>query len=337
MTRRPVTALVMSTSTAPDLFDPPRLDRLHALAQLDRPEPLTEVVSAANRARLREVEVMITGWGSPVLTSDVLDAAPRLRAVLHAAGSVKHHLTDASCWDRGILVTSAADANAVPVAEFTLAAILHSGKRVSAFVEAYRRRSSDSTWRDGVPEASNYRRTVGIVGLSRIGRRVARLLQSFDFTVLAHDPYADPADAEALGTVLLPLPDLVRRSDILTLHAPSLPETRNLLDRETLALLPDHATVINTARGSLIDTDALTAECVRGRLNAVLDVTEPEPLPLDSPLFGLPNVQLTPHIAGAMGAEVHRLADAALDELDRYARGLPPACPVHLRDLARMA
>ncbi|MEU8144925.1 NAD(P)-dependent oxidoreductase [Nonomuraea sp. NPDC048901] len=134
---------------------------------------------------------------------------------------------------------------------------------------------------------SNYRRVVGIVGLSHTGRRVAHLLRSFDLTVLASDPYATEADAQALGTTLVPLPDLLHRSDIVTLHAPSLPETRNLLNADRLALLPDHATVINTARGSLIDTGALTAECVSGRLSAILDVTDPEPLPVDSPLFGL--------------------------------------------------
>ncbi|MEV4019937.1 NAD(P)-dependent oxidoreductase [Nonomuraea angiospora] len=154
---------------------------------------------------------------------------------------------------------------------------------------------------------SNYGRVVGIVGLSHTGRRVAHLLRSFDLTVLASDPYATEADAQALGTTLVSLPDLLHRRDIVTLHAPSLPETRNLLNADRLALLPDHATVINTARGSLIDTGALTAECVSGRLSAILDVTDPEPLPVDSPLFGLPNVQLTPHIAGAMGTEVHRL------------------------------
>ncbi|MBE1582678.1 NAD(P)-dependent oxidoreductase [Nonomuraea angiospora] len=125
---------------------------------------------------------------------------------------------------------------------------------------------------------------------------MARLLQAFDLTVLVSDPYATKADAEDLGTTPVPLPDLLRRSDIVTLHAPSLPGTRGLLDADRLALLPDHATVINTAGGSLIDTDALTAECVSGRLSAILDVTDPEPLPIGSPLFGLPNVQLTPHI-----------------------------------------
>ncbi|MEV4357297.1 hydroxyacid dehydrogenase [Nonomuraea sp. NPDC049625] len=327
----------MSEPTIRQLFDDARFERLHNLARLGRPEALTELGSPSSRARLRDIEVMITGWGCPLLTGEVLDAAPRLRAVLHAAGTVKTHLTDASCWERGILVTSAANANAVPVAEYTLAAILHSGKRVSAFAEAYRRRGADSAWRERVAAGSNYGGVVGIVGLSHTGRRVARLLQAFDRTVLVSDPYATEADAEDLGTTLVPLPDLLRRSDIVTLHAPSLPETRNLLNADRLALLPDHATVINTARGSLIDTDALTAECVSGRLSAILDVTDPEPLPVDSPLFGLPNVQLTPHIAGAMGTEVHRLAEAALDELERYAKGLPPAYPIHMRDLARIA
>jgi phosphoglycerate dehydrogenase-like enzyme len=110
-----------------------------------------------------------------------------------------------------------------------------------------------------------------------------------------------------------------------------------MLDARRLALLRDGATLINTARGALIDQDALVAELVRGRIDAVIDVTEPEVLPPDSPLYDLPNVVLTPHIAGALGVEVRRLGDSALDELERYAHGEPFAHPVTRADLDRVA
>jgi phosphoglycerate dehydrogenase-like enzyme len=101
-----------------------------------------------------------------------------------------------------------------------------------------------------------------------------------------------------------------------------------MIDARRLALMPDGATLINTSRGSLIDDDALLPELVSGRLHAVIDVTDPEVLPADSPLYELPNVLLTPHIAGSLGNELHRMTDQALDELERYAAGLPFADPV---------
>lgn len=338
MTGRPHTLLAMSEVTFGQLFDEARLKRLYGTAELGVPLCIGEVRSAAARARLREAEVLLTGWGCPPLTEAVLAGAPNLRAVLHAAGTVKGLLPDEASWRRDLLVTSAAEANSIPVAEFTLAAILLAGKRVPGFAAAYRRHAGEKeAWRHQMPLASNYGRTVGIIGLSRIGRRVASLLRGFDFRVLAYDPYAAAAEARELGASLVPLKALLCRSDIVTLHAPELPSTRHMLDSEGLALLPDQATVINTARGSLLDTAALTAECASGRLSAVLDVTDPEPLPAASPLYTLPNVLLTPHIAGATDTEVGRLADAALAELERYAAGLPPRHPIVAADLARIA
>ena len=117
---------------------------------------------------------------------------------------------------------------------------------------------------------------------------------------------------------------LLTRSEILSLHLPGLPETRHAISARELALLPDGATVINTARGAVVDTAALERECATGRLNAILDVTDPEPLPPGSRLAELPNVMITPHIAGSLGTETRRMSAQALDELDRYVRGKPP-------------
>lgn len=334
---QPEVLCAMGKETFQKIFGTGLLGRLGRVGRLSDPLWVSEFDSADARTRLASTEVLVTGWGCPRLTAEVLERAPALRAVVHAGGSVRQHVTDA-CWRRGILVSSAAEANAIPVAEYTLAAILMAGKRVPQFAAEYRRHpGSWSTWRDRVPAASNYDRTVGIVGLSRIGRRVAGLLRPFDLTVLAYDPYAAPQLAEQLGVTMVDLDRLVRRCDIVTLHAPALPETRHLLDARRLGLMRDHATVINTARGSLVDTAALTAECVSGRLSAILDVTDPEPLPADSALYGLPNVLLTPHVAGAMNDELRRLGEVAIDEVDRIAAGQPlqhQIRPEQLRTLA---
>ncbi|WP_369780226.1 hydroxyacid dehydrogenase [Streptomyces sp. R33] len=271
--------------------------------------------------RLAEAEVLFTGWGCPPLDAGALERMPRLRAVVHAAGSVKHHVTEA-CWERGLLVSSAAAANAVPVAEYTLAAILFANKRVLESAHAYRAARAPIDLLRRYPAVGNYHRTVGIVGASLIGRRVMELLRPFDLRVLVHDPYADPAELAALGGESCALDELLRRSDVVSLHAPALPRTRHLLDAARLALMPDGATLVNTARGSLVDTVALTEELVAGRLHAVLDHTEPEVLPTGSPLYNLPNVLLTPHVAGSLGGELDRLAATAVEELERYAMGL---------------
>jgi phosphoglycerate dehydrogenase-like enzyme len=340
MTRRPRALVAMSPDTFDQLFDRRSTARLAALADVPlpvRPTDLADLADPAGLAALADAEVLVTGWGCPPLTAEVLSRAPELRAVFHAAGTVKDHITQA-CWQRGIIVTTAAEANAIPVAEYTLAAVLLSGKQFFEHAARYRKAPGTwSPWRERVLSGARHPRTVGLVGLSRIGRRVAEGLRAFDLTVLACDPYATPADASALGVRLTGLDELLAGSTIVSLHAPLLPETRHLIDRRRLGLLPDGATLVNTARGALVDTDALTAECVAGRLSAVLDVTDPEPLPADSPLYALANVTLTPHIAGALGGETRRMTHLALDELDRYRHRVALQHQVHADELDRIA
>ncbi|MFE5243933.1 MULTISPECIES: hydroxyacid dehydrogenase [unclassified Streptomyces] len=333
---RPRTVLAMEPKVRDALFDQESLARLTAVADTDPSLVVDDFGDPAVAGALHEAEVLLTGWGCPPLTADVLERLPRLRTVIHAAGSVKHHITDA-CWERNLTVASAAGANALPVAEYTVAAILFAGKRVLAAQRVYERLRARTNALDVIGSGGNYGRTVGVVGASRIGRRVIELLRPFDLRVLLYDPYVDEAGAAALGVRAVPLDELARTSDVVTIHAPALPETRHLFDRERLALLPDGATLINTARGSLVDTAALTDELVSGRLHAVLDVTEPEILPADSPLYDLPNVVLTPHIAGSLGNELTRLTHAALDELERYGNRLPYADPVRGETLTHMA
>ncbi|MGC0332635.1 phosphoglycerate dehydrogenase-like enzyme [Streptomyces sp. SAI-170] len=334
--RRPRTVLAMDASVREALFDAAALERLAAVADIDTALVVQDFTDPAAAGALADAEALLTGWGCPPLTAEALARMPRLRTVVHAAGSVKHHIT-AACWERGLTVASAAGANALPVAEYTVAAILFSGKRVLHSARVYREKRSWVSPIDVIGSGGNHQRTVGVVGASRIGRRVIELLRPYDLHVLLHDPYVDDEQAAEMGVRAVSLDALARSSDIVTIHAPELPETRHLFDRARLALLPDGATLINTSRGSLVDTAALTEELLTGRLNAVLDVTDPEVLPASSPLYDLPNVLLTPHVAGSLGNELGRMAHAALDELERYARGVPYADPVRAEDLTRSA
>jgi len=336
MPPRPTLVLAMAPALTRDLLRDRHRRRLASLCELPDPEPLARFEEPRSGELLGRAEILLTGWGCPPLTAPVLRRAPALRAVIHAAGTVKGLVTEA-CWDRGLLVSSAAAANALPVAEYTLAAILFANKRAFELQRRYRELRGFRLWPAEFPGLGNFRKRIGLVGASRVGRRVLELLAPFDFELRVSDPFLSAAQARMMGAELCELDELLQVSEVVSLHAPSLPETRHLLDRRRLSLLRDGAILINTARGALVDHAALEAELVSGRISAVLDTTEPEVLPADSPLYELPNVFLTPHVAGAMGAETERLADLAIDEVERFAKGEPLAHAVRRVDLERIA
>lgn len=320
---KPGFAFACSPERTRHVFLPEHIDRLRAIGTLLDDDPMETFAGDHARAILAHTEILITAWGCPRIDAATLAAAPRLRLVAHAAGTVKPFL-DPVVLDAGVLVTNAADANALPVAEFTLAAILISNKRVMDFRRLYRE-ARTTPLPGGLADApiGNWRRTIGLVGASRIGRRVIELLRPFDFEVLLFDPYVPADEAARLGVRALSLDELMATSDVVSLHAPALASTRHMIDAGRLARMRDGATLINTARGSLVDPAALTRELVSGRIAAVIDVTEPEVLPADSPLYDLPNVFLTPHIAGAMGLERARLGALVVEEVERFCRGEP--------------
>jgi phosphoglycerate dehydrogenase-like enzyme len=329
------TALVMHPVVRDELMREDHMARLERAVALVSRQPQRSFEALA--PELAKLEVLITSWGCPPVDAAVLERMPKLRLIAHLAGSVKGFLDDA-VWRRGILVTNAVAANAVPVAEYTLAAILFANKRVLQLNRAYlQHRENRAPWTREAPDVGNYRKTVGIVGASQVGRLVIRLLQPFDIDVLLYDPYVPPLAARELRVAKVTLAELLSRSDVVSLHAPLLPETRHMIARRELALMKDGATLINTARGALVDSEALEAELAGGRLFAVLDTTEPEVLPPESPLYELPNVFLTPHIAGSLGREAERLTDYLVAEVERFARGVSLKYLVRREHLPRLA
>ncbi|WP_406441459.1 hydroxyacid dehydrogenase [Streptomyces sp. NBC_01613] len=319
MPERPQALFAMTAQNVPQVFPPQVLAQLRESVRIDPTRVAQDFTDPRVRDTLARTEILVTGWGCPRLDAAALDAAPELRAVLHSAGSVKGFVTP-EVWRRGIAVSSAAAANAIPVAEYTLAMILLAGKEVLAARDRLRTERAFPGW-EFVPGIGNHGRRVGVIGASRIGRRLLDLLRPFELRPGLTDPYVTEAQAAALGVPLLPLDDLLRTSDIVTLHAPETPETRHLIGRRELALMPDGAVLINTARGGLVDHEALMAELRTGRLSAVLDVTDPEPLPADSPLYDLPNAFVTPHLAGSQGNEVARLGRTVAEEAARWVAG----------------
>ncbi|MEH0416373.1 hydroxyacid dehydrogenase [Streptomyces sp. B21-083] len=333
---RPRAALAMSPDAAAAVLDPASLAALAAVCDLAPLPVLDDFGTGRAREILAGVDLLVTGWGCPVLDADALAAAPRLRAVVHTAGSVRPHVTDA-CWERGIEVSSAAAANALPVAEYTLAMILLSGKQVLERARAYATTNTRDNWLRTSRTIGNYRRTVGIVSASLVGRRVIELLRPHDFEILLYDPYVTDADVAELGVERVELDALFARSDTVSLHTPLLPTTRGLVSRALLDAMRPGAVFINTARGGVVDQDALTDAVRERRIRAVLDVTDPEVLPPEHPLWDCPDALLTPHLAGSQGNEWRRLADVAVAETEHWASGAGFRHPVRRERLAFLA
>ena len=320
---RPALAFAFDPLRTTGVFTPAQLSTLGEMCRIVDTTPIEDFTAAGSGAVLRDAEVLVTGWGCPRIGAEVLAAAPRLKLIAHSAGTVKS-LIAPDVYDAGVAVINAASANALPVAEFTLAAILFANKRVLQFRDLYRGRRGNLGWRD-LPDdrVGNFGSVVGIVGASRVGRRLLALLRPHDLEVVVYDPYLDAAEAEALGARSVELDELMARADVVSLHAPALESTRHMIDARRLALMRDGTTLINTARGSVIDELALERELIAGRIFAVLDVTMSEPLATGSPLYDLPNVLLTPHIAGALGNERQRLGALIVAEIERFIRGVP--------------
>lgn len=320
--------LAMPAGLQHQMFDSGQLKQLRALAAVDT-ERTVHDLTAIPASDLAEVEVLITGWGSRTVDAETLDRMPLLRAIVHTAGTVRHVVSEAA-WERAergdLVITSATEANAVPVAEFTLAHVLLAGKRSLAQEHRYRRQRRPVPAAQSSAAIGNYGAVVGLIGASRIGILVAEHLRGFDLEVLITDPYVGAERIAALGATKVEPEELYSRSDVVSLHAPDVPATRGMVSRDLLALMPDGATFINTARPALVDLDALREEVVSGRLAAVLDVHDD--LAADDPLWDAPLATITPHIAGSQGRELHRMGAAAIEEVRRLSAGEPPRFPV---------
>jgi phosphoglycerate dehydrogenase-like enzyme len=270
---------------------------------------------------LADADVLVTAWGGPQLTASLLDSAPRLSLVLYGAGSVRSIVTPES-WARGVRVTTANSVIASSVAEFTLAQVLYALKHGWRYVLGARARGEALPRATDEPGAAGS--VVGLMSLGATAQATARLLARHDLVLQAYDPYVDPAVASALGIRLVSLEELFATSDVVSLHAPVLDETRKIVSTKLLRSMKPDATLINTARGALIDEDALVLVLQeRIDLFAVLDVTDPEPPLPGSPLFSAANIVVTPHLAGTLNTERRRHGQLMAAELARYVTGEP--------------
>lgn len=326
-------AYLLEVTTAPCIYGEEERKEISALVGIHN-----RFVSGTNWRDIAEdlasIEILFSGWGGPRLDREFLDAAPHLKAVFYGAGSVKGIVTE-EFWKRDILLCSAASANAIPVAEFTISQIYALLKDVYRYAREVRARRD---WVAHWPVVGGFRSTIGLVSMGKIGRLVAEKLQDSDLKVLAFDPFMKADEFAALGVTPVTLEELFVRSDVISVHTPLLPETIGMINRDLLFSMKQSAALINTARGAVIDQIALTEVLTeRPDLFALLDVAWPQPPPVDSHLYDLPNIIITPHIAGSMNDECQRMGRMMVDELHRYLDGQPLLHRVHKERISRLA
>lgn len=265
-----------------------------------RREPGVEVVSAvgdpaALRDALARAHALLVRSDTQV-TAELIAAAPLLR-VIGRAGIGVDNIDLAAATRRGIAVLNAPGANTVSAAEHTLALLLSLVRRVPWAAQSMR----DGAWDRKAFGGTELRgKTLGVVGLGRIGAHVARVARALGMTVVAHDPYLPAHRADDLGVALLPLEDLLAQADVVTLHLPLTDATRHLLDRSRIGGMKAGAYLVNAARGELVDEAALADALTAGHLaGAAVDVFVTEPLPAESPLRRVETLLLTPHLAAS--------------------------------------
>ena len=316
---RPSAVLLMDpASLADELFTGAMLDELRAIVSLN--DQVVSELDDRGRAALRDADIVIGGWGAPrIAPAD----APRLQSIIYLGGVAAMCLDDVAGWSaRGLTAANARSINAGPVAEYALAMILLDGKDAFAAVRASQHPSA-APGRAPIAYFGNFRRTVGIVGLSQTARALIALLRPFDLDVIVYSPELTPVMADELGVGMRTLEEVMAGGDIVSLHQPLTAATRGQIDGRMLSLMRDGTTLLNTARGAIIDQEALVERLRTGRIRAILDVTDPEPLGDDHELRVLPNVVLTPHIAGSLGTELHRMGQNAVEEVRRFVAGAP--------------
>jgi D-3-phosphoglycerate dehydrogenase len=262
---------------------------------------------------------------SSLVTYDgsAMDRAPLLRVIARTGIGVDKVDLDAAT-ERGIAVCNAPDAPTVSTAEHAIALMLMVAKQIPSAQAALRGGGRDFFASHQGEELSG--RTLGLAGIGRIGTRVARMAAGLDMRILAYDPYVDEATAVAAGIELVgSLDELLAGVDIVSLHLPLTDGTRHLIDGERMGWMKRGAILINTARGALVDHDALIGALELGHLaGAGLDVTDPEPLPTDHPLLHRDDVVVTPHVAAATAAGKVRLYESAVTQALQVLRGEYP-------------
>jgi len=304
----------------------PILDEVDAELVIERPKDDAAVAQAG-----RDADAMIFHGAIP-FTREIISQLKRCKIVCRTGVGVDR-MDLAAAREYGIIVANAAGCNSIEVAEQTIGLLIAVARklvRMNQYVH-------EGRWRRHTAELHAYRgpvariagRTLGIVGLGRVGRQVAPRAQGLKMRVQAVDPYLEPGIASDLGVPLVSLEEAIRTSDFISLHAPLTGATRKMFGRAQLAAMKPDAYLINCARGGLVDTEALYHALASGRIaGAALDVTDPEPLPGDHPILTLSNVIVTAHTAANSNESYVQCQEHAAREVARVLNGQSPTTEI---------
>ncbi|MBV9767271.1 MAG: hypothetical protein JOZ48_20690 [Acidobacteriaceae bacterium] len=295
-------------------------------------------LTAPVKNEIAKADALVTTWDSPRFDASLPEWAPRIRIMAHCGGAVKGRF-DESLFER-LTITNAAEPMARTTAELGVAFLLYAARNID-FYRGELRKPSNRIYEErhlhGTGEETLIGRQVSLIGLGRVGRAIVELLHPFQIQWLVFDPHAPRSLAEKYAVRFATLDRVLREGSLLVLTAALTPQTRGLLGRENLAKLPDGATLINIARGGLLDLAELTRQVRRKRLRCALDVSDPEePLPIRHPLRKLPGALVTPHIAGGSTAVRRQIAETVIEDLKRFFNGQPVENRVTSAMLSRM-
>lgn len=317
----PTIVVVMSHDLRSRLFTTQTWTRLTEAGDVrvvTDPTPSVDLATA-----LADAVVCVTGWDSPPLPPELFgEATASLGLVAHTGGSVRW-LVPAAAFDHGVRVTQASAVLAEAVAEFTVMSIIAGLRDAVSFASAMRDGHPWEQLAARAPGRLLRDQVVGIIGASRTGRATVHRLKPFGCRILLADPYLPQGESQKLGVEKVALDDLVQLSDVISLHAPVLPETTGMLGADQIAAMRPGALVVNTARSALVDSSALLDAARQGRLRLMTDVFDDEPLPADSPWRSCDGVVSTPHIAALTRETLYEQGSATVDDVVGYLTGVP--------------
>lgn len=291
----------------------------------------------AEPEKFAEVEYVFSTWGMPSMSEEEIKKCfPSLKCVFYAAGSVQAFARPfLAC---GAKVFSAWAANAVPVVEYTLAQIILANKGFFAHSREMKKGNREAGKIMKAAYPGNYGENVGIIGVGMIGSQVAERLQSYKLKVLAFDPFLSDERAKSLGIKKASLDEIFSTCRVVTNHMANNEQTKGMLDYKYFSKMLPYSTFINTGRGAqVVEDDLVRVLEERPDVTAILDVTYPEPPAEGHAFYSLPGCFLTPHIAGSLVNETHRMAEYIIEEYERYINGEPCRYEVSLKMLETMA
>lgn len=284
------------------------------------------------RERIKDIDICITGWGIPKFTARVLENANRLRLVAHTAGTVANFVSD-ELYAKGVRVVSANKIFAESVAEAVIGYLLAALRDIPYYVNMMKSGGwkAEDFYNRGLLD-----QTVGLVGFGEIPRYLVSMLKPFRVKIKAFDKFVDAEEMAKYGVEKVDIEDIFAGCPIISIHLPATKETYHMIDRQLLKLIQDDAILVNTARGSVIDENALIEELKLKRFKAVLDVYEREPLPDDSPLRKMDNALLIPHMGGPTVDRRKYATLAVLDDIDNFINNRPLVHEITAERAARM-